>query len=882
MRMTTLLRASVVGAVLAAAPVFGQTLLESAPVAGAWGPNGYVSDSVVVGDTLFLGGGFDYVGPPTGPFATVDTGDGNGLAPWLGTDAESVSATPDGAGGWYVGVRRMPFVASYTVRHVRADGSTDQAFRAISFSAYYFGVHFNGGRLYVHGGFSSVDGTSRNGLVTLDPATGALLPWDPGINGAVIRVAADGGTLFLSGDFTSVDGQRRDGMAALDGATGTLLPATFPNTRGGSVIHLQAAGGRVYAQGGCTPTPPAATSPSVCAYQADGTPLPGWGGGTPEYTGPLVATPARVYIGGSASIAGGFEYRVRGFDPVTGQPDGWQTPLLGQSHAGSVSAMVVADSRLYVSGDFSRVATLRRQRFAAFEVTTGALTPWQPAVSAAAETLVSDGTRIAMTGRFRSTGGVYLSWLAALDLRTGRPRPLPIPPMPGPITALAASGTLVVAGAGDTIVAFSALTGVERARLPVSAPNAPPGTVAALAIAEPTLFVGGNFVDLRGQPRRHLGAIDMRTGQATSFDPQPDNQVYRLRVSSGAVYAFGAFRTVPGYARAGVAAWDVASGALETFSPPELGARDAAFYRDRVLLVGNVNPLGTAGTVWTGRVAGEVLSLGRPAPYSALTTARVGDTIVVGGYPSPGWANAGLSAIDAVTGGFLPWAPVITSGTSPSVDHVQATASAVVIAGTFSAIDGRPAHNLAIFQLARAAAPRQMTAAVVGNAVSLGWRPGTGPAASGYVVELGITPGGSEVGDFPVGTLTRVTGTLPQGTFYARVRGVSSFGAGVPGSEVIVTVPATSSSPSPPSHLTATTTGGTVVLQWTAAAGNAAEYVIEAGSVSGANNVAVVPTGHLDTALSTAAPPGSYFVRVRAANAFGVSAPSNEIVVVVP
>ena len=878
MRITTLLRASVIGAVLAAAPAFGQTLPDAAPITGAWGPNGYVGDSVVVGDTLFVGGGFDYVGPPTGPFATVDTVDGLDLTPWLGTDAESVSATADGAGGWYVGVRARPFVPTYLVRHVRADGSNDPAFRGVPFTAYYFGLVYSGGRLYVHGGFASVDGTSRNGLVTLDPATGALLPWDPGINGAVIRIAADGGTLFLSGDFTSVDGQRRDGMAALDGATGMLLPATFPNTRGGSVVQLQAAGGRVYAQGGCTPTPPATTYPSVCAYLADGTPLPGWGDGTTEYFGPLVATPSRVYIGG----ASGLEYRVRGYDPITGEPDGWRTPAFGPGNASFVAAMTAAGSRLFVSGGFSAVATLPRTRFAAFDVTTGALTPWQPAVSAAAETLASDGTRIAMTGRFRSTGGVYLSRLAALDLRTGRPRPLPLPPMPEPITALAASGTLVVAGAGDTIVAFSALTGVERARLSVSAPGASPGTVAALAIAEPTLFVGGNFVDLRGQPRRHLGAIDMRTGEATSFDPQPDNQVYRLRISSGAVYAFGAFRTVPGYARPGVAAWDVATGTLETFSPPELGARDAAFYRDRVLLVGNVNPLGTAGTVWTGRVAGEVLSLGRPAPYSALTTARVGDTIVVGGYPSPGWANAGLSAIDAVTGGFLPWAPVITSGTSPSVDHVQATASAVVIAGNFSAIDGRPAHNLAIFQLARAAAPRQMTAAVVGNAVSLGWRPGTGPAASGYVVELGITPGGSEVGDFPVGTLTRVTGTLPQGTFYARVRGVSSFGAGVPGSEVIVTVPATSSSPSPPSHLTATTTGGTVVLQWTAAAGNAAEYVIEAGSVSGANNVAVVPTGHLDTALSTAAPPGSYFVRVRAANAFGVSAPSNEIVVVVP
>lgn len=882
MRMATLLRTLVAGMVVATAPLHAQTVPERAPIAGAWGPNGVVNDSVVVGDTLFIGGGFDYVGPSTGPFATVDGDDGRNLNAWQGTADESLAATPDGSGGWFVGVRPLPFVPTYYVRHVRADGSTDPAFESVAFSAYYFGLAYTGGRLYVHGGFASVGGTTRQGLVALDPTTGLLLAWDPEIPGAVIHAAADGGVLFISGDFTSVGGQPRNGMAALDADTGALLPATFTHSRGGGVVQVQASGGRVYARGGCDSPSPTNLIASVCAYLADGTPLPNWGDGTTEYFGPMLATPARVYIGASASVPGGFEYRVRGFDPVTGRPDGWRSPPLGQSHAASIASMATAGARIYVSGDFAGAGPATRSRFAAFDTTTGALSTWQPAVSAAANALVSDGARIALTGRFRSTGGMYVSSLAALDLATGRPRPLPLPSMPGPVTALAASGSLVVAGAGSAIVAFSATTGTERARLSVSAAGAPPGTVSALAIAEPTLFVGGNFVDLLGQPRRHLGAIDMRTGLPTPFDPQPDDQVYRLRVSSGAVYAVGAFRTVPGYARAGVAAWDLATGALEPFSPPDVGTHDLAFYRDRVLLAGDANHTGASGTAWAGRVVGDLLTLGRPVPYTAWTATRIGDTIVVGGYASPGWPNAGLSALDAVSGALLPWSPQITAPTVPAVYHVQTAPSAVIVTGAFSAVDGRPAHNLAIFPIARAATPTQMSAAVAGNTLSLGWLPGRGPAASGYVVELGVTAGGSEVGTFPVGTLTRVTGTLPSGTFYARVRGVSLLGAGAPGSEVVVTVPPAPVAPSAPTALIASVAAGEVVLQWTAAAGNATEYVIEAGRTPGANDVVVRPTGHLDTVLTTAAPPGAYYVRVRAANAFGVSDPSNELVVVVP
>jgi hypothetical protein len=38
----------------------------------------------------------------------------------------------------------------------------------------------------------------------------------------------------------------------------------------------------------------------------------------------------------------------------------------------------------------------------------------------------------------------------------------------------------------------------------------------------------------------------------------------------------------------------------------------------------------------------------------------------------------------------------------------------------------------------------------------------------------------------------------------------------------------------------------------------------------------------LDTGFSTLVPFGSYYVRIRAANAFGASLPSNELVVTVP
>src|SRR5207253_4400086 len=96
--------------------------------------------------------------------------------------------------------------------------------------------------------------------------------------------------------------------------------------------------------------------------------------------------------------------------------------------------------------------------------------------------------------------------------------------------------------------------------------------------------------------------------------------------------------------------------------------------------------------------------------------------------------------------------------------------------------------------------------------------------------------------------------------------------------------PMRSGAPGAPSGLTASSSGSSVTLTWTAPSTGAAttSYTIEAGSSPGAANLANFSTGSSATMFSTSGvTPGTYYVRVRASNSAGVSAPSNEVTLVV-
>ena len=90
--------------------------------------------------------------------------------------------------------------------------------------------------------------------------------------------------------------------------------------------------------------------------------------------------------------------------------------------------------------------------------------------------------------------------------------------------------------------------------------------------------------------------------------------------------------------------------------------------------------------------------------------------------------------------------------------------------------------------------------------------------------------------------------------------------------------------PGVPTGLTASSSGSSVTLTWSAPASGTAPdtYVIEAGSASGLADLANVSTGTAATTFfATGVARGTYYVRVRAGNAVGISGPSNEVLLTV-
>ena len=347
------------------------------------------------------------------------------------------------------------------------------------------------GTLYVGGSFISVAGQTRNNAAAFDVATAALLAWNPDVNSSVNAIAPllilgfpSTLSIYIGGGFTSVGGSARSYLASVDGTTGAVT--TWNPGANGAVGAIALTGSansvtnplRIHV-GGNFQSVGGASRIGIAQLNQSGV-ATAWNPGASGIVYAIRASGSLLYVGGTFSSIGGQPFRnLAALDVATGSATSWD-PLAG----GIVTALGVTSSAVFAGGDFWTAGGVRRNRLAAIDIDTGQPTAWNPDADAAATTLVAGNGAIYTGGDFISVGGQTRYHVAALDPVTGVPTAWD-PGANGKVEALAIGpGVVYVGGTYSTIAAqyrdglaaIDALTGLATGWNP-----APSGGISGLS-----------------------------------------------------------------------------------------------------------------------------------------------------------------------------------------------------------------------------------------------------------------------------------------------------------------------------------------------------------------------------------------------------------------
>lgn len=218
------------------------------------------------------------------------------------------------------------------------------------------------------------------------------------------------------------------------------------------------------------------------------------------------------------------------------------------------------------------------------------------------------------------------------------------------------------------------------------------GSVTAIALAGTTLYLAGGFTALGGQSRPGLGAIDLATGQVTSWNPPgcfstPYDYVHDIEVAAGIVYVAG--EKSCNY-RHTLLAFDAITGAVRDFIPaPDGTVLDVEATATTVYAAGSFHRIGgadRAGLAALDPSWGQATEWD-PRPNSDVSALELtGDALYVGGTFNTigGSSRSGVARLSTTTGQADAWAP-----NAKFVRDIDVSGSTVYIGGTFGAVAGQ-------------------------------------------------------------------------------------------------------------------------------------------------------------------------------------------------
>jgi hypothetical protein len=328
------------------------------------------------------------------------------------------AAIPDGDGGWYIGggFIRVNGVLRKRLAHIDRDGRLDPKWKP---EANGNGVSVSslariGSRLYVAGDFAELNHRPRAHLGAFDVRTGRLNAWRPAERRPYwydVLLAADGRLLVGGGDCCA-----ETALVALDAKTGSVdsrwrVRVDASALEGGSVRMLSRDGSRIIVSGmirSIDGVPGSLAAVDAATGRLD----PSWR--PPAGCCTLLALAAgrdRVY----GSINGPAKYQLMALGRNARPNNRWHARVsstTGFYGAAAAEGLAVAAGRVYATGDFDRINSVRRNGFAALDGATARVLPsWQPRASTVYGSLLAPsrtrlllGISLARTLRFDFTG----------------------------------------------------------------------------------------------------------------------------------------------------------------------------------------------------------------------------------------------------------------------------------------------------------------------------------------------------------------------------------------------------------------------------------------------------------------------------------------------
>ena len=451
-------------------------------VSGGGLGTGTVKSIAVSGSTAYIGGNFSYVGPATGGSAAFNASSGALVSPWPQVAGIVYAVVTDGSGGWYLGGDFDSIGTGHydNIAHVKADGTVDTAWKGGT-NGTVFSIVVSGSRVFAGGAFSTAHDASAT--VTRN----ALAAFDT-TNGTVqsfnVSVTDADGKAFVWAMALSSNNLYFGGHFDTVGSQSrNNLAGVTALTGSGTVFGFN---------------PNVNGTVRAVAVQGDGTIYAGGDFTTVNVGFPQSATRLGLAAFNSTGFADG------SWNPNPGNPQSGTTPRIDSLATFGSGALAV----IYAGGNFNTMGGQTRRSLAKISDNGTVDGSWNPDIPGPASVnrivVSTDGQTVYAAGFFQTVGATSRDSLVALS-SSGAGAPTSFHPIVGGATyglGLSNDGSKLAVGGW-----FSA-AGPQLVR------------------------------------RNNLAAIDIATGQPTSWAPYTDDTVNAVAVLNSNVYVGGVFKQV--------------------------------------------------------------------------------------------------------------------------------------------------------------------------------------------------------------------------------------------------------------------------------------------------------------------------------------------------